>query len=251
MLKNREPFADDPACATALVAGVRVLPDGTHNPVQQYLMVEHCLAVQYNGSVWKQICCTPTALQALVLGRLCTEGVLVLPTGAPLPQITLSADAAVATVASATPLVQPVAIEVLLQQRSAAAQQEKPPLLPAQVFALMAGLAAEYPLYHKTHGCHSVTLLRHGAVLQICEDLSRHNALDKGIGWALQQGIPLAECVVYSSGRAPYDMIQKAVRAGVGAYISKAVPTQQGLALAKAANLPIICMAKGGSYTLF
>ncbi len=223
---------------TAHVAGLRVLADGTQEPQTYTLMVEHVVAVFVCGALWGKLPCTATDIAALVLGRLYTEGVIA--KGSALPEVRVSADGRhaevgeqVGTVSAMAQIVQPIQFT------------------SAQIFQCMHELSAEYPLYRATHGCHSATLLHGGKVICACEDLSRHNALDKIIGRALLRGLPLAECIVYSSGRAPYDMVEKAVCAGVGGYISKAVPTQQGLALAKQAGLPIICMARNGGYTLF
>ena len=55
-----------------------------------------------------------------------------------------------------------------------------------------------------------------------CEDIGRHNALDKVIGYALRHQIDLTECMVYSSGRIPTDMAMKAIYAGIPVLSSKA-----------------------------
>lgn len=92
---------------------------------------------------------------------------------------------------------------------------------------------AGLPLYRATHAVHSCLLLRAGKILYRCEDLGRHNALDKAVGCALTEGVPLAECVLFTSGRVPVDMVRKAIRAGVPALVSKSMPTVQSLELAE------------------
>ena len=82
------------------------------------------------------------------------------------------------------------------------------------------------------------------ATLYRCEDLGRHNALDKAVGCALTEGVPLAECVLFTSGRVPVDMVRKAIRAGVPALVSKSMPTVQSLELAEEYGLKLFIRQK-------
>ena len=100
------------------------------------------------------------------------------------------------------------------------------------------------PLYRATHAVHSCLLLRAGKILYRCEDLGRHNALDKAVGSVLLAGVSLSECVLYTSGRVPMDMVRKAIRAGVPALVSKTMPTVQSLELAAEYGLQFVCGRK-------
>ena len=86
--------------------------------------------------------------------------------------------------------------------------------------------------------------LRAGRILYQCEDLGRHNALDKAVGCALADGVPLGECVLYTSGRVPVDMVRKAIRAGVPALVSKTMPTVQSVELAEEYGLRLFIQKK-------
>ena len=103
------------------------------------------------------------------------------------------------------------------------------------------------PLHAATWATHSCFLARNGEILFSCEDIGRHNAMDKAIGYALRNGIPLSECMVYSSGRIPTDMAKKAIRAAIPVLISKAAPTRQAIALAHTYGLTLICAARRDS----
>lgn len=81
--------------------------------------------------------------------------------------------------------------------------------------------------------------------------MGRHNALDKGVGFALLRGIPLAECVAYTSGRAPLDMAEKAVAAGIPVLVSKATPTAECVAFAEKYGLTLLCRAWTDRYEVF
>ena len=90
-----------------------------------------------------------------------------------------------------------------------------------------------------------------GEILRRAEDIGRHNALDKVLGWALMQGIPLEECIVYTSGRIPVDMVMKVIRAGVPVLASKAMPTRESVLLAEEFGLSLIGAARKDSMVVF
>ena len=96
------------------------------------------------------------------------------------------------------------------------------------------------PLYRDTRSAHSCTLLRDGTTLCCMEDIGRHNALDKAIGWALLRGVPIGRCVVFSSGRLPLDAVEKALRAGITVLASKSLPTAEAAELARRRHLTLL-----------
>ena len=105
-------------------------------------------------------------------------------------------------------------------------------------------MSAGLPLYQATHAVHSCFVLHRGRILCACEDIGRHNALDKAVGSVMLAGVPLHECVLYTSGRVPVDMVRKAIRAGVPALVSKTMPTVQSLELAQEYGLQLLCSRK-------
>ena len=109
---------------------------------------------------------------------------------------------------------------------------------------LKVNIYLNHPLYQATHAVHSCFVLHEGRILCACEDIGRHNALDKAVGSMLLAGVPLSECVLYTSGRVPMDMVRKAIRAGVPALVSKTMPTVQSLELAAEYGLQFVCGRK-------
>ena len=87
-------------------------------------------------------------------------------------------------------------------------------------------------------------MLHRGHIFCACEDIGRHNALDKAVGSVMLADVPLHECVLYTSGRVPVDMVRKAIRAGVPALVSKTMPTVQSLELAQEYGLQLLCGRK-------
>jgi FdhD protein len=108
------------------------------------------------------------------------------------------------------------------------------------VFALADIFAQDTRLHKSTAGTHSCMLAKEGQVLVSWEDIGRHNAMDKAIGWGMKAGVDLAGCMLYTSGRMPVDMVRKAIRAGIPVLAGKAVPTFQSVELAQRYGLTLI-----------
>lgn len=203
------------------------------NPIQQPLLQEHTLHVEIKGGSSLEFVCIPDHLPELILGHLVTEGYI--QTAADVNEISLDKDGHNATV-----------------YLSPTCSLEKKTLayIPAtdfditHVFHLADAFAGEMPLHNLTYAAHSCFLAYKGEVVFSCEDLGRHNALDKAVGYAVLHGLNPVECILYSSGRMPIDMVSKAIRAGFPVLISKGAPTANAVALAQKYGLTLICSAR-------
>ena len=227
------------------------LPDGR----EMQLAVEHSAAILVNEQAAFRVVCTPEQLPQLALGRLLTEGWIA--SAREVEQIAVCAEGLKVSVYLNHPLEanpaagqevsscctdnQTMASPVRLRPLEPVPQKEIPDVW---VETLAAAMGGELPLYHATHAVHSCLLLRAGRILYQCEDLGRHNALDKAVGCALADGVPLEECVLYTSGRVPLDMVRKAIRADVPALVSKTMPTVQSLELAEEYGLKLLIRKK-------
>lgn len=125
--------------------------------------------------------------------------------------------------------------------------------LPAEmVLALGASLRQEQSLHEEVGGVHAAALFDTlGTVLALAEDVGRHNAVDKVIGYCLLRGIALQDRILLCSGRLSYEMVSKAVRMQIPVLASFSAPTALAVQLAERFGLTMIGYLRGGRMTIY
>jgi FdhD protein len=106
--------------------------------------------------------------------------------------------------------------------------------------------------YRAAGGIHAAAVFdSHGRPLVVCEDVGRHNAVDKAVGWCLLRGIALHDKMLVSTGRASYDMVAKGVRLGVPIMASISSPTSLAVKLAEALNCTLLGYLRGKALNVY
>lgn len=126
-------------------------------------------------------------------------------------------------------------------------------ITPAQISAMGEGLRTTQPLFDQTGGLHAAALFhKSGELWAAREDVGRHNAFDKLVGWALMNDrLPLSECVVVVSGRASFELVQKAAMAGIPFFCAVSAPSHLAVRVAHRQNITLVGFLRGADFNIY
>src|SRR3954453_21818352 len=232
-----------------------------HDGVSDEVAIEEPLEIRVDGAPLAVTMRTPDNDEELALGFLYGEGLITdaRPVG-------LTEDLAVNTIEVTGPLVRDPSARSFYTTSSCGvcgkgALEEvavhAPPLPPGPVIdrALLADLPERLrqPGFARTGGRHATGLFTPaGELLHVREDVGRHNAMDKVIGRALQDGLlPLHAFVLCVSGRLSFELVQKAAVAGAPIVVGVGAPTSLAVSLAEDRGLTLCGFARGGRVNVY
>lgn len=244
---NREELTVlEPAEDFALIESngyTKVYAEGSEEKGSDRMLMENSVEVLVNGRAEGAVPCTPQYIPELVIGWLNAEGRI--KSVGEVKQITINEEGSVA--------------EVLLENDWGG--YEMAPVKPIEwkkewIFALARDFEAGMPLREETMAAHNCRIARGKAdggidILFKCEDIGRHSAIDKAVGWAMRNGVDMSDCILFTSGRVSRAMVQKAVRAGIPVMAGKGTISGRAAQLAKENNMSIIGYAKEDSLCIF
>ncbi|MBF4996388.1 formate dehydrogenase accessory sulfurtransferase FdhD [Nocardia sp. BSTN01] len=124
---------------------------------------------------------------------------------------------------------------------------------PALLAALPDELRSRQTVFEATGGLHAAGLFTpDGTVLAVREDIGRHNAVDKVIGWALREGrVPAHDTLLIVSGRASFELVQKAVMAGIPVLGAVSAPSSLAVDLAADNGLTLAGFLRGDTMNIY
>ncbi len=122
----------------------------------------------------------------------------------------------------------------------------------ASLVAMPARLRAEQPAFSATGGLHAAALFTaDGTPLVVREDVGRHNAVDKVVGWALRNDVPRASLTLMVSGRLSFELVQKAVAARIPVLAGISAPTSLAVRMAEGLGITLVGFLREGSMNVY
>jgi FdhD protein len=124
---------------------------------------------------------------------------------------------------------------------------------PEVLCSLPEAIRAKQAVFERTGGLHAAALFdAEGALVALREDIGRHNAVDKVIGWAIHAAkLPLGESILMVSGRGGFEIAQKALAAGAPVLASVSAPSSLAVQLARELGLTLIGFLRGQRFVVY
>lgn len=248
---------------SALARAVIYKNDGTISEKEREVLREHRLHIFLNERLIMKLVCTPELVKELVIGRLVTEGCIRSVEEIEELYICDSAHTAKVYLKDGENIAWSDGIQeeptCCTDNRVYAGSREefltpfseKKELCIPGIFAWTQVLKEDSMLHRSTGGTHSCCISVGNRLLFSAEDIGRHNAMDKVIGYARLEGYAPEDCMLFTTGRVPVDMVRKAIAAKIPVLVSKAVPTLEAVELAEAYRLRLVCKAWPDQFEVF
>jgi FdhD protein len=233
--------------------------DGRLESIDTPVVQESPLTVYVNGTELATLLCTPSKLQALVVGFLAFEGII---RGVEdVCSLTIEEFFGCADVRLTTEFVPPRrhvftsgcggGITFSLEVRDSAARQDATMVDPACLFSLFRTLYREAHAYRESRGIHTVALADGDKLEIVAEDVGRHNAVDKVCGEAMLRGIRATGKILLATGRISSEMLRKAGHMGIPIVVSRTSATSLSVDLAKRLGLTLIGYVRGDTFYVY
>ncbi len=140
-----------------------------------------------------------------------------------------------------------------LRLRAPAPLPDGPTVSPGTLLRLPAALTRAQSAFASTGGLHAAALFDAGGdLLAVREDVGRHNALDKLLGWAfLASRLPLGEAIVMVSGRASFELLQKTLAAGAPVLCAVSAPSSLAVEVAESFGLTLVGFLRPDRFNVY
>ena len=196
---------------------------------QKDVISEYHLSIYINDNLISETVCTPTFLPELVVGRILTENGIKPHS---IDSINVYESDNKAVVCSSGDAGDK--LEVIPEHKMTLDE------VKTLASVVNAKLSEDTPLHKLTRSSHSCFVIKDGEIIFEAEDIGRHNAIDKAVGFIYMNDIAPMTVALFTTGRMPTDMVRKVVRASVPVLISRQQPSVEGAEFAKSYNLTLI-----------
>jgi len=233
--------------------------DGRFQALDLPVVQERPLSVYVNGEELVTLLCTPSNLEALVLGFLAFEGLIRRPED--IQSLMVEADDGCADVRLHSAILPPRrrihtsgcggGITFSLEGHEAEVLRDDIQVAPASLFPLLQALYAEAQGYRASRGIHAAALAEGGELVLVAEDVGRHNAIDKVCGAAMLRGIPTEGKLLLTTGRISSEMLRKGAHMRTPVMVSRTSATTLAVDLARRLNITLIGYVRRNSFFVY
>ncbi|MBN1426865.1 MAG: formate dehydrogenase accessory sulfurtransferase FdhD [Anaerolineae bacterium] len=239
--------------------------DGRKSSNRQPIVTEMPLTIILNGDELATLVCSPHSFDLLAIGFLVSEGIL--QRHDDLKAVSCRQEQGVVWVDTIDGV---VPTDGFLQRNFTSCCGKGRPSLPflndyrqiqpithtssftaTELLDFVSLLDREAQTYRLTGGVHEAALARKGGFVTSYEDIGRHNALDRILGYTFLNDIDTSDKAVVLSGRIASEMLTKAARIGVPVVVSRAAPTCLSIDLAEQLGITVVGFARGSSLNVY
>jgi FdhD protein len=215
----------------------RYSPEKGIEEFRDVIINEDCFKVYVNEVFHKDICCTPSHLDELIIGHLLMER-----------QVSSSSDITKIEINNNTINVSVISQPPIQNYIENNADIHCP---AAKLNWLMQAHLNISILHKQTGGVHVMSLANQEGLLVSREDIGRHNAVDKLYGYCSLNGISCSDKIFLSSGRVSHEIIQKLVAMGIQLVVSRAAVTSLAQEIAEKAGITVLGFARGERFNIY
>lgn len=233
--------------------------------VDDPIVIETQLNILVNDVEMATLISSPAAYEELTVGYLLSEGIL--NKYSDLLELSCDAEAKIVKVYTSEKL--PLTKNACYQQVNSCAGKGKQGLdfcingnkrltleavvqyRPEQLFAMLESLEKQCTTFHLTGGTHGAALGCQGELLVMYEDIGRHNAVDKVLGYAFLNQIPLEDKCLVLSGRVAAEILLKAARSKMPFVLSRSASTLRAIRLAEQLGITVVGFARGERFNVY
>lgn len=241
----------------------------TQSEESEEILIEYKLAIYVNSIRYVNLICTYKNLHELVLGNLFAEGIIhgieeiksieiMEDEGKAFVQLktndifkdVIGATEGIRTVTTACGKQHSIAY-YLMNDWDLTALDFSFTIKFSKILSYINEFQKSSDIYKLTRGIHSCGLYDNQGLLYLMEDIGRHNAVDKILGYSMDQQIDLSKTILITSGRVPSDMITKIIKSRIPILVARSVPTDVAIEMANKFNITLLGSARGTRLNLY